>query len=197
MSKIKPDIAKKILSWENKRIFKVCDHENCYETGKYKAPKSRSNLKSYYYFCINHVKEYNKSWDFYKGLSIDEMELSLRKDIVWDRPSWPLNGNPNNILEQIKSFLNSDYSLFEKERDFQNFVNNTVIDQDLTSEEQKSLDVLGLRIPINVEKIKKAYKKLVKKFHPDVNKENKDAEKIFKEVNHAYKILLKKFLKKT
>ena len=59
------------------------------------------------------------------------------------------------------------------------------------------MDVLGLRIPINVEKIKKAYKKLVKKFHPDVNKENKDAEKIFKEVNHAYKILLKKFLKKT
>ena len=65
---------------------------NCYETGKYKAPKSRSNLKNYYYFCLDHVKEYNKSWDFYKGLSVDEMELSLRKDIVWDRPSWPLNG---------------------------------------------------------------------------------------------------------
>ena len=197
MSKIKPDIFKKTLSWENKRILKVCDHENCYETGKYKAPKSRSNLKNYYYFCINHVKEYNKSWNFYKGLSIDEMELSLRKDIVWDRPSWPLNGDPNYILKQIKSFLNSDYSLFEKERDFQNFVNNMMIDQDLTSEEKKSLDVLSLKIPINVEKIKKAYKKLVKKFHPDVNKENKDAEKIFKEVNYAYKILLRKFLKKT
>ena len=62
---------------------------------------------------------------------------------------------------------------------------------------RKSLDVLSLKIPINVEKIKKAYKKLVKKFHPDVNKENKNAEKIFKEVNYAYKILLRKFLKKT
>ena len=79
----------------------ICDHKNCKKIGEYKAPKSRSNLKNYYYFCLNHVKEYNKSWDFYKGLSVDEIELSLRKDIVWDRPSWPLNGPPNNILEQI------------------------------------------------------------------------------------------------
>ena len=52
-------------------------------------------------------------------------------------------------------------------------------------------------MPINVEKIKKAYKRLVKIFHPDVNKENDEAENKFKEINHGYKILLKKFLKKT
>ena len=50
-------------------------------------------------------------------------------------------------------------------------------------------------MPINIEKIKKAYKRLVKLFHPDVNKENKDAENLFKEINQAYRILLKKFLK--
>ena len=198
MSKIKPNIAKTILSWENKNILKICDYKNCYKTGKYKAPISRSNLNNYYFFCLNHVKEYNKSWDFYKGLSIDEMELSLRKDIVWDRPSWPLNGNPNNIIEQIRSFLISDYSLFEKKRDFQDFLKNKIIDQNLTRLEQKSINVLGLKMPINVEKIKKAYKKLVKIFHPDVNKENKkDAERLFKEINQAYRILLKKFLKKS
>ena len=195
MSNIKLDIAKKKLSWENINTNKVCDHENCNENGEYKAPKSRSNLKNYYYFCLNHVKEYNKSWNFYKGLSVDDIELSLRKDIVWDRPSWPLNGHPNNILKQIRSFLDSDYSLFEKERDLKNFLKNKIIDQDLTHEEQRCLDVLGLKMPINVEKIKKTYKKLVKIFHPDINKENKDAEKLFKEINQAYRILLKKFLK--
>ena len=50
-------------------------------------------------------------------------------------------------------------------------------------------------MPINVNNIKKAYKKLVKLFHPDVNKNNKEAEKKFKEINEAYKFLLKKFLK--
>ena len=196
MSKIKPDIANKKFSWENNTMIKMCDHEKCDEIGKYKAPKSRLNLNSYYYFCLNHIKKYNKSWDFYKGLSVDDIELSLRKDIVWDRPSWPLNGNPNNVLEQIKSFLNSDYSLFEKERDLQNFLKNKIILQDLTLEEQESMNVLGLKMPINVEKIKKAYKRLVKISHPDVNKENKDAEKLFKQINQAYRILLKKFLKK-
>jgi len=195
MFKIKPNIANKKLSWENKSTIRVCDQQNCNEIGKYKAPKSRSNLKNYYYFCLIHVKEYNKSWDFYKGLSVDEIELSLRKDILWDRPSWPLKGNPSNILQQIRFFLNSDYSLFEREKDLQNFLKNKIIDQDLTLEEQKSMNVLGVKMPINVEKIKKAYKRLVKLFHPDVNKENKDAEKLFKEVNQAYRILLKKFLK--
>ena len=77
-----------------------------------------------------------------------------------------------------------------------NFFKNKIIDKDLTYQEQKSMDVLSLKMPINVEKIKKTYKKLVKIFHPDVNKDNKDAERIFKEVNQAYRILLKKFLKK-
>tara|TARA_B100001123_G_C14712675_1_gene789799 strand:+ start:54 stop:641 length:588 start_codon:yes stop_codon:yes gene_type:complete len=195
MNKIKPDIIKNKLSWEKKNANKKCDYEKCNELGRHKAPRSRSNLNSYYFFCLKHVREYNKSWDFYKGLSVEEIELSLRKDIVWDRPSWPLNGNPNKVLEQIKSFLNNDYSLFENDRDYQNFLKNKIIMEDLTLEEQESLKILDLKMPINVEKIKKVYKKLVKIFHPDVNKENKDAEKIFKEINKAYRILLKKFLK--
>lgn len=197
MSKIKIDITKKTLSWENINTNKICDQRDCNKNGEYKAPKSRLNLKNYYYFCLNHVKQYNKSWDFYKGLSVDEIELSLRKDIVWDRPSWPFYGNPNNILEQIRFFINSDYSLLEKESDLRNFYKNKIINKDLTHEEQKSMEVLGLKMPINVEKIKKNYKKLVKIFHPDVNKDNKDAEKLFKEINQAYRILLKKFLKKS
>ena len=60
----------------------------------------------------------------------------------------------------------------------------------------KSLKILELSLPISLEKIKKKYKKLVKIFHPDVNDNNKKAENHFKEINEAYKILLKKFLKK-
>ena len=196
MNKFKLSIVKKKLSWENKNINYICDYNKCSELGKYKAPKSRSDLNNYYFFCIKHVKKYNKSWDFYKGLSVNQIELSMRKDIVWDRPSWPIAGSPATIISQIRNLLNSDHSLFEKERDFQNFLKNKVIDQNLTSQEQKSIDILAIKVPINVEEIKKAYKKLVKIFHPDVNKNNKDAEKRFKEINEAYKILLKKFLKK-
>ena len=196
MAKFKYEIVKNNLSWESKRPFCICDHDLCTELGEYKAPKSRLQLNEYYLFCLKHVTAYNKSWDFYKGLNVDQIELSIRKDAIWDRPSWPLKGNPNNIISQLKEFFNNDYSLFEKEKDFQNFLKNKTIEEKLSIEECKSLKILALSLPISLEKIKKKYKKLVKIFHPDVNDNNKKAENHFKEINEAYKILLKKFLKK-
>ena len=196
MAKFKYEIVKNNLSWESKRSACLCDHNSCTELGKYKAPKSRLQLNEYYLFCLKHVTAYNKSWDFYKGLNVDQIELSIRKDAIWDRPSWPLKGNPNNIINQLKEFFNNDYSLFEKEKDFQNFLKNKTIEEELNIEEHKSLKILELSLPISLEKIKKKYKKLVKIFHPDVNDNNKKAENHFKENNEAYKILLKKFLKK-
>ena len=192
--KFKPNVMKKRLSWEGNNELYICDHIDCLKIGKYKAPVSRSKLNQYYFFCLNHVKEYNKSWDFYKGLNVEDIELSNRKDIVLDRPSWPLSGNPTKILEQIDDFLNTDYSLFEKERDINIFLKNKLIDHNLTAEEQRKLTILGLKLPLTVEEIKKKYKKLVKIFHPDVNKNNIQAEIKFKEINEAYKVLLKRFL---
>ena len=197
MNKFKHDIAKKHLSWERKKSVNICDYENCIERGEYKAPISRLRLNEYYLFCLKHVKIYNKSWDFYRGLNVDQIELSIRKYAIWDRPSWPLKGNPSNIMHQLKEFLNNDYSLFEKEKDLQDFLKNKIIDEKLTNEEQKSLKIMSLLMPISIDEIKKKYKKLVKIFHPDVNDNNKEAEKKFKEINEAYKTLLKRFLKKT
>ncbi len=193
MNKFKYDIAKNNLSWEYSNP-KICDELNCRALGEYKAPKSRLNLNEYYFFCLKHVSEYNKSWDFYRGLSVDQIELSMRKDTVWDRPSWPLKGNPTGVMDQLNEFLNNDYSLFEKDKEIREFLKNKVMDEKLTSEEYKSLRVLELKMPISVDEIKKKYKKLVKIFHPDVNDNNKDAEIKFKEITEAYKILLKKFL---
>ena len=196
MAKFKYAISKNNLSWESKRSACLCDHDLCTELGEYKAPKSRLQLNEYYLFCLKHVTTYNKSWVFYKGLNVDQIALSIRKDAVWDRPSWPLKGNPNNIISQLKEFFNNDYSLFEKEKDFQNFLKNKTVEEKLNNEEYKSLKILELSLPISLEKIKKKYKKLVKIFHPDVNDNNKIAENHFKEINEAYRILLKKFLKK-
>ena len=63
----------------------------------------------------------------------------------------------------------------------------------LSNDENDALKVLELNLPLNLDKIKKNYKKLVKIFHPDVNGNNKNAEEKFKEINKSYKILLQKF----
>ena len=194
MVKFKLDIEKANLSWE-KKIIKICDSENCNEKGEYRAPKSRIRLNEYLYFCLKHIKEYNKSWDFYKGLTVNQIELSMRKDTVWDRPSWPLKGDPNKVLDQINEFISNDYNLFKKDKDFREFDKNRLEDVSLTPEQNKALHLFGLKLPVNLEELKKKYKKLVKIFHPDVNDNNKEAENKFKEINESYKILLKKFVR--
>jgi len=196
MNKFKHEIIKNTLSWEKNKFLYTCDQINCSEQGKFKAPKSRLKLNEYYFFCLKHVKEYNKSWDFYKGMTVSQIELSMRKDTIWDRPSWPLKGNPDTIIEQLDDLLKNEDNFFKKDRDFNDFIKNKLADESLSNIEFKSLKILGLSMPISVDEIKKKYKKLVKIFHPDVNDNNKDAEKKFKEINEAYKLLLKKFLKK-
>jgi molecular chaperone DnaJ len=50
-------------------------------------------------------------------------------------------------------------------------------------------DTLGVKKGCSKEEIKKAYKSLAKKYHPDLNKDNPEAEKKFKEINEAYTAL--------
>ena len=191
MNKHKLEIQKNNLSWE-KTSFKKCDKVDCNEKGKFKAPKSRILLNEYYFFCLEHIKEYNKSWDFYKGLSVNQIESSMREDIIWNRPSWPLKGNPYKVIAQINNFFSEDIEHLNYENK-DSYFKNKLIDENLTEEEDKALSILSLKLPLTLEKIKKNYKKLVKIFHPDVNGNNKDKENKFKDINNSYKILLNKF----
>ena len=150
-------------------------------------------LNEYYFFCLDHIKEYNKSWDFYKGLSVNQIETSMREDIIWNRPSWHLKGNPHKVIEQINIFFNEELNELNNGKGDNTHFKSKVINEKLTIEENNSLSILDVRLPLTMDKIKKNYKKLVKIFHPDVNGNNKKAEEKFKEINEAYKTLLNKF----
>jgi len=176
---------------------RLCETPGCHAPGEYKAPKSRHSLNEYRWFCLDHVREYNASWDYFKGLSADEVEEMRRSDSVWERPSWPF-GSPTQY-QKFKQAFNRKWHDFahafglHDEDDLKsgyagkNTYNN--VDQALV----RALHTLELAPPVDIETVKRQYKVLVKKFHPDLNGGDKLAEERFKSINEAFQILKRAF----
>jgi len=161
-------------------LTKYCEWGNCQKKGEYKAPTSREKLREFKWFCLEHVKLYNKGWDYFKGRTTDEIYSEISKDATWHRPTW----------EKIKKykFLNSNQ--FNSED--LNFSNSQSEDKARNTNIENCAVILEVKLPVKISVLKKQYKKMVKKFHPDVSK-NYSEEHIIK-LNYAYSELLN-FLK--
>lgn len=162
-----------------------CQREDCPESGLHRAPKSRHELNDYYWFCLDHVREYNLAWDYFVGLDEDEIEHQRRRDSVWERPSWPLGGSFHRAEERLRK---------RTEEAFDDGGGQAHDGPTLRSEDEKALAILDLKRPITFPEIKARYKKLVKQLHPDANGGDTAAEERLKTVNLAYSTLKRSFV---
>jgi DnaJ-domain-containing protein 1 len=168
---------------------RVCDHPDCVAAGEYRAPKSRSSLNEYWWFCLDHVREYNRAWDYYAGMSTDQIEAEVRRDTTWQRPSWPL-GKWATQERFIRDRVVNGFS-FEFGQDTGKTKNEEKAHRrhHARTDEEKALAVLELTPPVDFTRIKARYRELAKKHHPDANGGDKAAEERLKEINQAYNTL--------
>ena len=163
-----------------------CDYPGCLEDGMYKAPKSRLQLRSYHYFCLEHVREYNKAWNYHKGLNEQQVENSIRRSTTWDRPSWPF-GTKHKMFESfVKGNVADNFDFFEMDSFSRN---NGEPNKKFNADQLDALDIMGLKPPIDIPKLKSQYKYLVKIHHPDRNGGDRKAEERLKLINEAYTTL--------
>ena len=183
-------MKKKSLFEKEKFNFKrKCNQKGCLKPGLFKAPKSRNEIKNYIWFCEEHIKSYNKEWDYCKNMTQKEIEKHIQLDTIGWRPTWNFSTSSINFENFEKIF--SDYFDFFKKKKYQSKINkkNSLL--------KKALKVLNINNEkVTIKLVKNKYKKLVKKYHPDVNKGNKKHEEKLKKVNKAFEEIKKRLITK-
>jgi len=170
---------------------KVCDHPTCKEKAEHRAPKSPTELNDYYWFCFQHASEYNKAWNYYKGLTEDEIEREIQRDILGRRPTWPLGmrvGRMAGRFGTIDDDFNEATGLFDEDKKERA---ETRAKRGPRTAEERALQTLQLSGPVDMTDIKARYKALAKKYHPDANDGDPAAEDRLKAINEAYTVLKK------
>jgi DnaJ-domain-containing protein 1 len=162
-----------------------CDRQGCTAEGLHRAPRSRHELNRYYWFCLEHVREYNLAWNYFEGMDEDAIEQSRRRDAVWQRPTWPLNGGKANGRRDgahdrpfRDAFGFFAHESAEQQRQSGRFPPN--------SRQAKALRILDLGPNADLAEVKARYKALVKQLHPDITGGDGRAEERLKIINLAY-----------
>lgn len=165
-----------------------CAHPGCAEAGIYRAPRSPEDLSSYYWFCLEHVRVYNARWDFFSGMSEDEIDAFRHDDVTGHRPTWPIG-----VRGRLRRFWEGDglrdlFGLFGTTEDGDDEV-SAAPPKTLPVCERDALAVMNLGYAATLGDIKNRFKELVKRHHPDVNHGDKAAEERLKSVIEAYRLL--------
>ena len=166
--------------------FRRYDFPGCEAAGEFRAPRDRSRLRDYYHFCLEHVRAYNQAWDFYKGMTPEEIEVHLKEDSGWQRPTWPLGRlgmqgkfDPSQLKDPLGLFADAKPTPRKSATK-------------APAELRAALDVLGLGWPLEEDALRERWKELAKRYHPDTNGGDKSAEERLKDVNRAYSLLRKR-----
>jgi len=171
-----------------------CDHPDCGEAGEFRAPVSRDRLREYRWFCLDHVREYNKAWNYYAGMSEQEIENETRRDTTWHRPTWPLGARAGGYRRFMRSTtsLHDGFASFDDDPEqSRRFAQARSAGVHPNSPEARALAVMDIEPPLNLTRLKARYKELVKLNHPDANGGDKLAEERLKDINEAYATLKK------
>ncbi len=170
-----------------------CDWPGCTGLGRYPAPKGREHEGEYYHFCVDHVRQYNKSYNYFEGMADEDMRDWLERNATGHRPTWRVGANAwafgpaDRRGRKGKGGINwqDAFGLFDEER------KAARPKRRLAAPHLAALHKLGLDEEADKATIKAQYKMLVKRFHPDANGGSKEDEDHLREIIAAYHLLRK------
>jgi hypothetical protein len=175
--------------------FPPCQWKGCEKPAPYRAPMGRGREGDYFSFCIDHVRQYNATYNYFDGMSDNEVRDFQKDAITGHRPTWKVGANAwahgtREGRKEGEAEANSKSANFTAWR-AQKTGSAEPKDRRrvLRPLEKKSLDALHLDGSATREDIKAKFKELVKLHHPDANGGDKQSEDKLREIIQAYNFL--------
>jgi hypothetical protein len=162
-----------------------CEHPGCQEAGKYRAPKSPDILDEFFWFCRDHVREYNLKWNFFNGATEEEMDAQIDKDRVWERETKPFNKQSDEQRAWARLGIDDAHQVLG-ENATRNPGRSITGTRKLPPTERRALDILEAKDHWAKPEIRKQYKALIKILHPDMNGGDRSDEDRLQEVVWAW-----------
>jgi ribosomal protein S20 len=173
-----------------------CNWPGCLEAGCHRAPKGRGREGEYYVYCLDHVRAYNKSYNYFSGMSDEDVAHYQKASVYGHRPTWSAGVNSwagtgfrpgaQADTRYKPDFTTADpFEMFGRARDSAGQAGGDA-KRMIRNAERKSLKALDLDTDASAKEIKSRFKTLVKRHHPDINGGDKQSEDRLREVIQAY-----------
>ncbi len=173
-----------------------CDHPGCTRPGEFRAPMGRGREGQFFRFCMEHVKTYNATYNYFAGMDDDALAAYQKQEEIGHRPTWKLgvNSQAGRMAHRGRKRAASGEESPDLHDAFNLFGARNA--QQAARQEprvgivaMKSLTTLGLDDTADSAAIKARYKELVKRFHPDANGGDRSREGTLQEILKAYQQL--------
>ncbi|MFC3226974.1 J domain-containing protein [Marinibaculum pumilum] len=188
------DAALKLRSAVQAAAQGSCAWPGCADDGTFRAPRSRRRADGFYMFCLAHVRDYNAAWDFFAGMTPDQIAAYRHEDVTWHRPTRRFSGrggSPGEWGDEIR--MRDELGIFAAAFGADGGIDGIdprAAERPMKPGEGAALKVFGLDRHATLNDIKARYKELAKRYHPDATGGDKRSEDRFKAVNKAYRYLL-------
>jgi len=172
---------------------RVCDHPHCGEPGEFRAPPpegagSYDGPPRFRWFCLDHVRAFNAGYNFFEGMTADEIHRAQSPTAGWERETRAFarggNGDQPPRWADFSDPLDAIGARFRR-----TVAPERADGKPLSGEDRRSLDVLGLAADADRPALRKRYSELVRKYHPDRNGGDRSHEDRLTKVIAAYQQL--------
>lgn len=168
-----------------------CQWDGCAKSGAYRAPVGGDAEGLYLLFCQEHIKQYNKGYNYAADLSHSDIARYQREATSGKRQTWGSIVD-RSIGTPIPSTgpSGSAKALNARRTAGQRQIDRTVVPvRKLKVLEARAFETLGLLPNATPEEIKSNYKQKLKMHHPDANDGNRSSEEALRASIEAHKIL--------